>query len=90
MDIEKLIRERFKVFEKLAYSGYNTDSKIINLKVEELLLKPNFNRSELMIAVGIKNALANKKLVTYLCGIEEREIKKNNNLRKDDNNEQRI
>ena len=83
MNTEKIIRERFKVFEKLANIGYNTDSKIINLKVEELLLQPNFNRSELMIAVGIKNALAGKKLVTFLCGIEENDSKKNNNIRKE-------
>ena len=79
MNREKAIRERFKVFEKLVNVGYNTDSKVINLKVEELLLQPNFNRSELMIAVGIKNALSSKKIVTFLCGIEENNNKKNNN-----------
>ena len=36
-----------------------------------------------MIAVGIKNALAGKKLVTFLCGIEENDSKKNNNIRKE-------
>ena len=80
MNREKAIRERFKVFEKLVNVGYNTDSKVINLKVEELLLQPNFNRSELMIAVGIKNALANKKLVTFLCEIEEKDSKNNSNI----------
>ena len=84
MNIEKVIKERFKVFEKLTTIGYNTDSKIINLKVEELLQQPNFNRSELVIAVGIKNALANKKLVTFLCGIEEKD---NSNKRKENNYE---
>ncbi len=78
MNSEKMMKERFKVFEKLASIGYNTDQKIVNLKVEELLLQPNFNRSELMIAVGIKNALASKKIVTFLCGIEENNNKKNN------------
>ena len=39
MNREKAIRERFKVFEKLVNVGYNTDSKVINLKVEELLLQ---------------------------------------------------
>ena len=87
MDKEKTIRERFKVFEKLTTIGYNTDSKIINLKVEELLQQPNFNRSELVIAVGIKNALANKKLVTFLCGIEDNEVKKNTSIRKENNYE---
>ena len=84
MNIEKVIKERFKVFEKLTTIGYNTDSKIINLKVEELLQQPNFNRSELVIAVGIKNALANKKLVTFLCGIEEKD---NSNKRKENDYE---
>lgn len=83
MDKEKTIRERFRVFEKLVNVGYNTDNKIINLKVEELLSQPNFNRSELVIAVGIKNALASRKLVAFLCGIEE----KNNNTRKENNYE---
>ena len=71
MDKEKTIRERFRVFEKLVNVGYNTDNKIINLKVEELLSQPNFNRSELVIAVGIKNSLSSRKLVAFLCGIEE-------------------
>ena len=88
MNREKAIRERFKVFEKLVNIGYNTDSKVINLKVEELLLQPNFNRSELMIAVGIKNALSNKKIVTFLCGIEENKNKKtSNDIRKENNYE---
>lgn len=87
MNIEKVIKERFKVFEKLTTIGYNTDSKIINLKVEELLQQPNFNRSELVIAIGIKNALANKKLVTFLCGIEDNEVKKNTSIRKENNYE---
>ena len=87
MDKEKTIRERFRVFEKLVNVGYNTDNKIINLKVEELLSQPNFNRSELVIAVEIKNALANKKLVTFLCGIEDNEVKKNTSIRKENNYE---
>lgn len=88
MNREKAIRERFKVFEKLVNVGYNTDSKVINLKVEELLLQPNLNRGELMIAVGIKNALAGKKLVSFLCGIEENNNKKNSNdIRKENNYE---
>ena len=88
MNREKAIRERFKVFEKLVNIGYNTDSKVINLKVEELLLQPNFNRGELMIAVVIKNALAGKKLVSFLCEIEENNNKKtSNDIRKENNYE---
>ena len=71
MEREKIIRSRFRVFQTLMEIGYNTDSKIINLKAEELVLKTNMNRSDLAIAVGIKNALRDRKLVTFLNGLEE-------------------
>ena len=71
MEREKIIRERFKVFQTLIEIGYNTDKKILDLKVEELVLKTNMNRSDLAIAIGLKNALANRSLVTFLCGLEE-------------------
>ena len=87
MNLEKNIRERFKVFERLIKVGYNSDKKIIDMKVEELIQSTNFNRSELILAVGIKNALASKKLVSFLCGIEENESKKYTNIRKENDYE---
>ena len=71
MEREKTIRERFRVFQTLIRYGYNTDKKIINLAVEELVLKTDMNRSDLAIAVGLRNALKDKMLVTFLCGMEE-------------------
>ena len=70
MNSEKTIRERFRVFQKLINIGYNTDKKIIDLKVENLLQHSTFNRSELVTALGLKDALVSKKLVTFLCGLE--------------------
>lgn len=63
----KMFKEKLKVFEKLLYSGYNTDKKILDMKIEEIILLPNFSRSELNIAVGIKQSLTSKSLVSYLC-----------------------
>lgn len=83
MNSEKVIRERFKIFEKLIKIGYNTDKKILDLKVESLLQNSNFNRSELIIAIGIKEALSNRRLVSFLCGIEN-----TNEYRKENRNEQ--
>ena len=71
MEREKTIRERFRVFQTLIRYGYNTDKKIMNLAVEELVLKTDMNRSDLAIAVRIRNALRDKMLVTFLCGMEE-------------------
>lgn len=70
MNREKIIRERFKAFQTLIRIGYDTDKKILDLKVEELVLKTNMNRSDLAVAIGLKNALAEKRLVTFLCGME--------------------
>ena len=37
---------------------------------DELVMKTGLNRSEIAIAIGIKNALKSSKLVTYLNGLE--------------------
>ena len=79
MEREKIIRERFRVFQTLIKYEYNTDKKIIGLVVEELVLKTDLNRSDLTIAVGIRNALRDRKLVTFLCGMEEIEKNKKEN-----------
>lgn len=71
---ENIRRDRFRVLEKVIKTGYDTDKKIINLKLEELILMESFNRSDLEIVVGIKNALLNKSLIAFLSGLEERKM----------------
>ena len=71
MERETIIRERFKVFKALMGYGYNTDTKVIKMDTEEIVMKNGVNRSDLAIAIGLKNALANRSLVTFLCGLEE-------------------
>ena len=70
MERERIIRERFKVFKTLMNYGYDMDYKIIRLNTDELVEKTNLDRSEIAIAIGIKKALKNGKLVTYLNGLE--------------------
>ncbi len=82
---EKIYKERLKVLDKLIREGYNTEKKLIDLKVEDLIQHTNFNRTELTIAIGIKNALVNKKIITFLCNNEINESE-----RKDKNYEQQI
>ena len=85
MKNEKIYKERLRVLDKLIREGDNTDKKIIDLKVENLIQQTTFNRTELTIAIGIKNALVNKKIITFLCNNEI-----NENERKDKNYEQQI
>ena len=85
MKNEKIYKERLRVLDKLIREGYNTDKKIIDLKVENLIQQTTFNRTELTIAIGIKNALVNKKIITFLCNNEINESE-----RKEKNYEQQI
>lgn len=70
IDSEKITRSKLKVFEKLLFMGYNTDKKMLDMKIEDLLLSTCFTRSELNIAVGIKQSLTQKSLISYLCGAD--------------------
>ena len=72
MNNEKFTRDKLKVFEKLLSTGYNTDKKILDMKIEDIILLSNFTRSDLNIAVGIKQSLTNKSLVSYLCGTDNK------------------
>lgn len=72
MNNEKLIKEKLRVFEKLISSGYNTDKKILDMKIEDIILSSNFTRTDLNIAVGIKQALLSKSLVSYICGTDNK------------------
>lgn len=65
---DNIIKTRLKVLEKLLTSGYDTDKKIVDMKIEEIICNENFNRSDLTIVVGIKNSLCTKQLITFLCG----------------------
>lgn len=71
---EKILRRRFKVFKSLINFGYNTDDKIKSLNIIDLI-DSNFCKSDLVLALDIKDALINGTLVTFLCGLEKKERK---------------
>lgn len=73
MTREKIKKERLRVLNKITDLGYDTDKKILNIKIEELVLNNDISKSDLTIVVGIKKALLNKSLVTFLCATEEGE-----------------
>lgn len=64
---DKTVKEKIKVLEKLIYEGYDTDKKILDIKIEDLLLLNNFTRTDLNIASGMKRALSNRSLISYIC-----------------------
>jgi len=73
MTRERIKKERLRVLNKITDLGYDTDKKILNIKIEDLFLNNDISKSDLTIVVGIKKSLLNKSLVTFLCATEEGE-----------------
>ena len=61
-----------KTLEKLFEIGFNTDKKILNLKLEDLSKIPNLQNNETMIIIEFKNAVKNKKIIEFLSGYKEK------------------
>lgn len=61
-----------KTLEKLFEAGFNTDKKILALKLEDLMKIPNLQNNETMIIIEFKNAVKNKKIIEFLSGYKEK------------------
>ena len=66
-----------KTLEKLFEVGFNTDKKILALKLEDLTKISNLQNNETMIIIEFKNAVKNKKIIEFLSGYKEKEKRKN-------------
>ncbi len=74
---DNISKIRIKVLEKLFENGYDNEEKISKMKIETLLKNINFNRTDLEVAVAIKEAILNKKIVAFLSGRKEEKNEKN-------------
>ncbi len=61
-----------KTLEKLFEAGFNTDKKILALKLEDLTKIQNLQNNETMIIIEFKNAVKNKKVIEFLSGYKEK------------------
>lgn len=62
-----------KTLEKLFDAGFNTDKKILALKLEDLEKISNLQSSEALIIIEFKKAIKNKNIIAFLSGqIEEK------------------
>lgn len=69
-----------KTLEKLFSAGFNTDKKILALKLEDLEKINNLTSVEMMIIIEFKKAVKTKKIIRFLSGYEEKGSEKNENL----------
>lgn len=79
METKYNIGQITKTLEKLFEAGFNTDKKILALKLEDLMKIPNLQNNETMIIIEFKNAVKNRKIIEFLSGYKE-EKKKNENI----------
>ena len=66
------INQITKTLEKLFNTGFNTDKKILNMKMEDLEKLPNLTSSEMMIIIDFKKEKKNKDIIAFLSGYKEK------------------
>ena len=60
-----------KTLEKLFDAGFNTDKKILALKLEDLEKIPNLQSNETFIIIDFKKAIKTKSIIAFLSGYYE-------------------
>lgn len=58
--------QKMKTIEKLFNAGFNTDKKIISLKLEDLNKITNLQANETAIIIEFKNAVKSKQIINFL------------------------
>ncbi len=61
-----------KTLEKLFGAGFNTDKKILAMKLEDLEKINNLTSSEMMIIIDFKRAIKNRQIISFLSGYKEK------------------
>jgi len=61
-----------KTLEKLFSAGFNTEKKILSMKLEDLSKIKSLTSSEMLIIINFKEAIKNKKIIAFLSGYEEK------------------
>jgi len=61
-----------KTLEKLFEAGFNTDKKILAMKMEDLAKLPNLAPNEPLIIIEFKNAIKNRDIISFLSGYKEK------------------
>lgn len=72
MDNKYNLGQITKTLEKLFGAGFNTDKKILAMKLEDLEKLNNLTSSEMMIIIDFKRAIKNKQIISFLSGYKEK------------------
>ena len=72
MDNKYNLGQITKTLEKIFGAGFNTDKKILAMKLEDLEKLNNLTSSEMMIIIDFKRAIKNRQIITFLSGYKEK------------------
>lgn len=72
MDNKYNLGQMTKTLEKLFNAGFNTDKKILAMKLEDLEKLNNLTSSEMMIIIDFKRAIRNRQIISFLSGYKEK------------------
>ena len=72
MDNKYNLGQITKTLEKLFGAGFNTDKKILAMRLEDLEKLNNLTSSEMMIIIDFKRAIKNRQIISFLSGYKEK------------------
>ena len=62
------LNQIIKLLEKLFEAGFNTEKKILMMKMEDLSMIKNLESKDSLIIIELKKAIKNKDLIAFLSG----------------------
>ena len=65
-----------KTLDKLFSSNFNTEKKILNIKLEDLESIKDISNTDMNIIIALKKAIKDKNLINFLSGYTEKEPEK--------------
>jgi hypothetical protein len=72
MDNKYNLNQITKALEKLFGAGFNSDKKILAMKLEDLIKIGNLTSSEIAIIIDYRMAVKNKQITAFLSGYKEK------------------
>lgn len=72
METKSNLNQITKTLDKLFSAGFNTEKKILAMKLEDLEKLDNLTSSEMMIIIDFKRSIKNKQIIAFLNGYKEK------------------
>ena len=79
MPSEVTMQQKIKVITKLTESGYDTEKKLQNLEMENILQIKGIKIPEMSIILALQKSTKSGKLYSYLCGGDDEVDKQGEN-----------